>query len=173
MENQTNSKNFIVKNGVMLGVASIILSLVMFATGTHLDPHWSNSLISAALFIGLIFLGTKQFKEANNGFMSWGEGVKVGVGIAIVAGLIVVVYNYIFMNFISPDFMSQMMEIQNQKLLESGMTEEQIEATNEMGKKFQSPAIMAAMGIIGYAIGGFIIAAITSAIMKKSEEETY
>ena len=48
--------------------------------------------------------------------MSWGQGVKVGVGIAVIAGLIVVVYNYIFMTFIEPDFMMQMTEIQNQNL---------------------------------------------------------
>jgi Co/Zn/Cd efflux system component len=42
-----------------------------------------------------------------------------------------------------------------------------------MGKKFQSPGIMAAMGIIMYAIGGFIVSAIGAAIMKKSEEEQY
>ena len=173
MENKVNSKSFIVNNGVILGVASIVLSLVMYATGSHLDPHWSNSIISAILFIGVIAYGTSKFKEANGGFMSWGQGVKVGVGIAVLAGLIVVIYNYIFMNFIEPDFMNQMMELQNQKLMDGGMTEEQIEAANEMGKSFQSPAIMAAMGIIGYAIGGFIVAAITSAIMKKSEEDNY
>ncbi|MEE9408532.1 MAG: DUF4199 domain-containing protein [Polaribacter sp.] len=173
MENQANSKGFIVNNGVILGVASILLSLVMYATGSHLDPHWSSSVVSAALFIGIIILGTKKFKEANGGFMSWGQGVKIGVGIAVLAGLIVVIYNYIFMNFIEPDFMSQVMEIQNQKFLDQGMTEEQIDAANEMGKSFQSPGVMAAMGIIGYAIGGFIVAAITSAIMKKTEEENY
>ena len=173
MEDQANSKSFIVNNGITLGVASIILSLVMYATGNHLDPHWSTSIISAALFIGLIIYGTKQFKDENGGFMSWGQGVKVGVGIAVLAGLIVVIYNYIFINFIDPEFMNQMMEIQSQKMLDNGMTEEQIEAANEMGKSFQSPGIMAAMGIIGYAVGGFIVAAITAAIMKKSEEETY
>ncbi|MCI2227788.1 DUF4199 domain-containing protein [Polaribacter sp. MSW13] len=173
MENQVNSKSFIVNNGIILGVASVVLSLVMFATGNHLDPHWSTSLVSAALFIGLIIFGTKKFKEANGGFMSWGQGVKIGVGIAVLAGLIVVIYNYIFMNFIEPDFMSQLMEIQNQKYLDQGMTEEQIEAANQMGKSFQSPGIMAAIGIISYAIGGFIVSAISSAIMKKTEEENY
>jgi hypothetical protein len=173
MENQVNSKSIIINNGLTLGVASIILGLVLYATGNHLEPHWSSSVISAALFIGLIVLGTKKFKEANGGFMSWGQGVKVGVGISIVAGLIVIIYNFIFMNYIEPDFMNQMTELQNQKLLDGGMSEEQIEAANEMGKAFQSPGIMAAMGIIGYAIGGFIVSAITSAIMKKSEEENY
>jgi hypothetical protein len=42
-----------------------------------------------------------------------------------------------------------------------------------MSQAFQSPGIMAAGGIIAYAIGGFIVSAITAAIMKKSEEENY
>ncbi len=173
MENQTNSKSFIVNNGVILGVASVLINLVLYAMGKHLDPHWSTSVISGALFIGLIIYGIKQFKDANGGFLSWGQGVKIGVGISIVAALIGVIYNYVFMNFIEPEFMSQIMEVQNQKFLDQGMTEDQIEAANEMSKKFQSPAIMAAMGIIGSAIGGFVVSAIAAAIMKKSEEETY
>ena len=173
MENQVNSKQFIVNNGILLGVASIVLSLILYATGNHLTPHWSVSLISAALFIGLIVFGTKKFKEANGGFMSWGQGVKVGVGIAVLAGLIITIYQYVFMNFIEPEYMAQMMEIQNQGFIDGGMTEEQIEAANKMGESFRSPFMVAAMGIIMYAIGGFIVSAITSAIMKKSEEEQY
>ena len=173
MENQVNSKGFIVNNGVILGIVSIVFSLVLYATGSHLKPHWSTSIINAVIFIGAIVLGIKQYKAANGGFLSWGQGVKIGVGVSVLGGLIVVIYNYLFMNFIEPDFMSQMMEIQNQAFLDQGMTEEQIEAANEMTKSFQGPTMIAALGIIGYAIGGFIVAAIVAAIMKKSEEETY
>jgi hypothetical protein len=173
MENQVSSKSFMVNNGVVLGVASVIYSLVIYATGNHLNPHWSGSLITGAIFIGVIFYGIKQFKEANGGFLTWGEGVKIGVGIAVLGGLIVVIYNYLFMSFIEPDLMNQLMEVQNQAFLDQGMTEEQIEAANEMSQAFQTPGIMAAVGIISYAIGGFIVSAITAAIMKKSEEESY
>ena len=173
MENQANSKSFMVNNGVILGVVSVLFLLVTYATGNHLNPHWSKSIIDVVIFIGVIFYGIKQFKEANGGFLSWGQGVKIGVGIAVLGGLIVVIYNYIFMSFIEPDFMNQMMEVQNQMLLDQGMTEEQIEAANEMSQAFQSPGIMSAAGIISYAIGGFIVSAITAAIMKKSEEENY
>ncbi|AUC84876.1 DUF4199 domain-containing protein [Polaribacter sp. ALD11] len=173
MENQVNSKGFIVNNGVILGVASVIFALVLYATGNHLKPHWSASVINAIIFIGTIIYGIKQYKAANNGFLSWGQGVKVGVGVAIVGGLILVIYNYLFTNFIEPDFMQQMMDIQNQAFLDQGMSEEQVEAANQMGKAFQGPFLLAALGIISYAIGGFVVAAIAAAIMKKSEEETY
>ena len=130
-------------------------------------------MITSALFIGILVWGIKSFKSENGGFLSWGQGVKIGVGIAVLAGLINVIYSYIFMNFIEPDFMNQMMEVQNQMYIDTGMTEEQIENANEMSKKFQSPGITAAMGIIAYAIGGFIVSAIGAAIMKKSEENQY
>ena len=173
MENQANSKSFIVNNGLMLGVASILVSLIVYATGNHLPPHWSISLISIALTIGAIIYGSNQFKKANSGFMSWGQGVKIGVGIAILAGLIGAIYNYVFMTCIEPNYMEQLMEIQNQKLFDGGMSEEQIEAANEMSKKFTSPLMGVAFSIIGSAIFGFIISAITSAVMKKTEENDY
>jgi hypothetical protein len=173
MENQLSSKSFMVNNGIILGVASILFALVLYATGNHLSPHWSASIINAIIFIGIIIYGIKQFKEANDHFLSWGQGVKIGVGVAIVGSLIVVIYNYLFMNFIEPDFMNQMMEVQNQTYLDQGLTEEQIEAANKMTSSFSTPGIMAAVGIISYAIGGFIVSAIGAAIMKKSEEEAY
>lgn len=173
MENQANSKSIILNFGIYLGVATILIELTKYAMGVHLDPHWAFAVLGGALFIGLIVFGIKKFKEANGGFLTWGQGVKIGVGVAIVAALVGSIYNYVFMNFIEPDFVTQMMEVQNQKLLDQGMTEEQIEAANEMGKSFQSPLLMVAFGIIGSAIGGFIVAAIAAAVMKKTEEETY
>ena len=45
MENQANSKNVILNYGLYLGVASILLSLIIYATGNHLEPHWFFSVI--------------------------------------------------------------------------------------------------------------------------------
>ncbi|NCT09512.1 MAG: DUF4199 domain-containing protein [Flavobacteriia bacterium] len=173
MENQANSKSFIINNGVILGVLGVLTSVINYAFGTHLDPHWSTSLASSVFFIGLIVLGISQFKKANGGFLSWGQGVKIGVGIAILAALISVIYNYIFVTFVEPDFMAKVMEVQNQKLIDQGMSQEQIEAANSITEKFKSPLVSSSIGIIGSAFFGFIVSAIAAAIMKKSEEETY
>ena len=173
MENQASSKNFIINNGVILGILGILISVILYAMGMHLDPHWSIGILQFILMIAIIVLGISQFKNANGGFLNWGQGVKIGVGIAILAALISVIYNYFFITFVEPDFMTQIMEIQNQKLIDQGMTEEQIEAASEMSKKFSTPLFTAAFGIIGSAIGGFIVSAIAAAIMKKSEEEIY
>ena len=173
MEEQANSKSLIINYGVILAVAGILLSVITYVMGAHLKPHWSVSVISIALTIAFVVFGIKKYKEINNGFISWGQGVKIGVGICILSALITAIYQYIFMTVIEPDFMQQAMEIQNQAYLDGGMTEAQIEGANEIAQKFQSPGIIAAISIIGAAILGFIISAIASAIMKKTEEETY
>ncbi|WP_299157618.1 DUF4199 domain-containing protein [uncultured Tenacibaculum sp.] len=173
MENQTNSKSIIINNGLILGTISVLMSLIMYALGNHLNPHWSLSLVSTIFTIAFIILGIKKYKSINDGLISWGQAVKIGVGITILAALISVIYNYIFISFIEPDFMNQLLEVQNQKMIDGGMSEEQIEAANEMSKKFSSPLITSAIGIIGAAILGFIISAIAGAIMKKTEENDY
>ncbi|WP_431165286.1 DUF4199 domain-containing protein [Tenacibaculum halocynthiae] len=173
MENQANSKSIIINNGLILGASSVLLSLTMYALGKHLNPHWSLSIVSMLITITLIVLGIKKYRAINNDLITWGQSVKIGVGITVLAALVSVIYNYIFVSFIEPDFMAQMMEVQNQKMLDGGMSEEQIEAANEMSQKLSSPLIGAAMGIIGSAVLGFIISAIAGAIMKKTEENEY
>ncbi len=171
MENQVKSKSFIVNNGLILGVATILLSVTTYAVGMHLEPHWSVEVVSYIIFIGLIIFGIKKFKEANGNFLSFGQAVKIGVGIGVLAGLIASVYQYIFMTYIEPEYMTQLTEIANQKLLEQGISEEDIDAANAMTDSFKSPSMVVAMGIIVSAIGGFIVSAIAGAIMKKSAEE--
>ncbi|WP_369047671.1 DUF4199 domain-containing protein [Tenacibaculum sp. UWU-22] len=170
MENQANSKSIIINYGLLLGGASVILSLIIYATGNSLNQNWITSVISTLLIVGFIVAAIKKFKQANGEFLSWGQAVKVGVGVAVVAGLILAIYNYIFMNFIEPDFMNQVMEKQQQLMIDKGLTDEQIETSMQMAKKFQSPAISAAMSIVSSAVFGFIISAIAGAILKKTEQ---
>jgi hypothetical protein len=173
MENQANSKNIILNYGLYYGIASIFISLIFYALGMHLEQGLTNMFIGLAVMLAFIVLASKKFKEDNNGFMSWGQGVKIGIGVVLIGVLIAIVYQQIFINFIEPDFMNQVMEIQEKALVDAGMTEEQIEASMEMGKKFSGPLMQSAFALLGGAFFGFVISAITSAVMKKSEEETY
>ncbi|PQJ73521.1 MULTISPECIES: DUF4199 domain-containing protein [Polaribacter] len=173
MENQADSKSIILNYGLYLGVIGIIVHLILFATGSLLEFQWINSLVSFVAMIALIIIGIKKFREANDGFISWGQGVKIGLGITMISAVIALVYTFLFMNYIDPTFQQQAMELQQQKWLDAGMTEEQVDNAVAMAQKFQSPGILAAIILATSAFFGFIISAIAAAIMKKSEEETY
>lgn len=173
MENQAPSKSIILNYGLYLGIASVLINLVNYAFGDYLKPHWSVSVLSGVLMIAIIVFAFKKFKEINGGFMSWGQSVKIGVGVTVISAVIVIVYQQLFQNFIEPEYMQQMMMMQEQAWIDGGMNSEGIDSAKEMMQKFQGPLISSAIGLIVAAFIGFVVSAITGAIMKQSAEEQY
>lgn len=173
MENQISSKNIMINYGVYLAVASILINLIFYATGTLISLGWLIGVIGFGLVIAIIIFGIKKYKEVNNGLISWGQAVKIGVGISVVSGVIGVLYSLIFNNYIDPTMQEQIMDIQRQAWADANMTSEQIEAAEEMAKTFSSPTITSAIQIVASAFFGFVISAIAGAIMKKTEGDEY
>ena len=85
----------------------------------------------------------------------------------------VIFYNLLFINFIEPEFISQVAAVQEQAWVDAGMSSEQIEASKKMMENFQSPVISSAIGIVVAAFVSFIISAIAGAIMKQTPVEQY
>ena len=70
--------------------------------------------------------------------LSFGQAVKVGIGVSIVSDFLVTIcrrgyriYNLIFMNFIEPDFMNQLLQVEKAKWIEAEMSSEQMEGNRE------------------------------------------
>ena len=173
MENQVSSKSIILNQGLYLGIASVLINLVVYAMGNHLQPHWSVLPISMVIMTAFIVMGMKQFKKGNGGIMTWGQAVKIGVGLTMISAVIVTIYNLIFANFIEPDFAQQMSAVQEQAWIDAGFNDEQIETSKKMAASFNGPLISSAVGLVVAAFIGFIISAIAGAVMKETGEEQY
>jgi uncharacterized membrane protein (DUF106 family) len=174
MENQEiTPKQIMLNYGLLLGFASVLINVALYSMGKTYDPHWSVGVISIGVTVVIIILGIKKIKELNNGFLSLSEALKTGLGIALISGIITVIYTLIFTNFIEPEYFARMLEVQQQKMLETypNFTDEQLEASMEMAKKMSGPAISSAIAIIGSLFFGFIISLIGGLIMKKTDEE--
>ncbi len=170
MENKpTEAKKFVLNYGVLLGILSVILGVVMYVTDAHLDPSIIYTVISSLILIVVITYGIKAFKQENGGFLNLTEALKVGIGIAVIGGLISAIFSYVLMTFIEPDFMAQTMEVTRNKMLETNpnMTEDQVEEAMEMGASFSSPWVLMAFSLIGSLFFGLIISLIAGLVMKK------
>ena len=161
MENQQMSTKTIALNyGLILGFVSILLHVVLFALGKHLEQDWKISVLSIVISAVAIVLGIKKFKESNNGLLSFGQGLKTGIAIAMISAVVYIIYTMIFMFVISPESMEHGLEIARQKLLENpNMTDETIEAALSLQKKFSAPAFLIPIMLIA------------TLIMKKTDEE--
>lgn len=173
MESKASSKNVMLNYGLILGVVSILISVISYALGMHLERDWKFGVLGFVAMIVILSMAIKKFKTDNNNLLSFGQAVKVGMGVAIVSSVIVIIYNQIFINFIEPEMMNQLLEVEKAKWVEANMTSEQMEAAEDMFNLFSGAAISSAIAIVASAFFGFIISAIAGAIMKRSAEDGY
>jgi len=177
MENQTNTttpKKIMLNYGLIFGFVSILISVTNYAVGNIYKPHWSVQVISFLAAIAFIVMGLKKVKESNGGNLTLGESLKTGLGIMLIGAIIGLIYTYIFMTFIEPNYMNNMMELQQQKMQANpNMTDEQIEAGMKIAKKFSGFGVIAIAGILWSLFLGFVISLIAGLIMKKAPEQEY
>ncbi|MGI9531323.1 DUF4199 domain-containing protein [Lutimonas sp.] len=174
MENQpTLSKKSIMLNyGVMMGVITIVISVLNYAFGNTYDPHWSVNVVSAIAVIVIIVLGIKKLKEAQSGFLSVGDSIKTGLGITMIGALISIVYMYIFTKFIEPDFIMKIVEINRTKTLEAApnITDEQLEVSANMTRDYFYVFTFGMIIIFNLFIG-FLTGLVSGLVMKNTEED--
>jgi preprotein translocase subunit YajC len=169
MENQqVTAKKFVLNYGILLGIVSVIYGVFMYVTNVYLDPSIIYGIISFLILIVLITLAIKAFKTENNGFLSLSEALKVGIGAAVIGGIIAAVWSFALTTYIEPDYTNQIMEVQREKMIETQpeMTETQIDTAIGMSSKLSSPPIAFAISLIGSLFFGLVISLIVGLIMK-------
>ena len=112
MENQANSKSIILNYGLYLGLATVTISLVKYAMGELYTQEYYSGILGFFLMIAFIVLGLKNYKAVNGGFITFGQSVKVGIGIAMITSVINIVYILLLSNVLEPDFAINSIETQ-------------------------------------------------------------
>jgi DNA-binding transcriptional regulator of glucitol operon len=169
-ENQPKTGKFALTYGLILGGISVIYAFMLYTMDMHYQGGAAVMLISIGLMIAAVIIGMMQFKKANNGFMSFGQALKVGVGICLISGIIGVIFNQILANVIDPEMMSKAIEYQRGQLMEgTALSPEQIDAQIEMGQKFSTPSMQVLFGLIFSVVLGFIVSLIPALVLKKQE----
>ena len=101
METQQDSVKKIALNyGVLLALVSISLQVISYVMDAHIDRPWWVSFVQLLISIAIIVLGLRAFKMGNGGYLTFWQSVKTGLAISIVAAIISVLFNYIFITFI-------------------------------------------------------------------------
>lgn len=170
-ENKPKTGKFALTYGLILGAVGVIFAFMLYTADMHYQGGIAVMLISLALSVAGIVLAMIQFRKANNGYMSFSEALKVGVGVSLIAGIIGIIFNQLMANVIDPDMISKAMEFQRNQLMETtAMTPEQIDSQLEMGKKFSTPTMQIVFGLVFSLVFGFIISLISGLILKKQED---
>ena len=171
------------KAGLFLGLIFGLIMVLQTIIGYVMDinpvsyPTYGlilNFLNFLILPVILIYLGCTNFKKMNGGFASFGESLKVGVTICVIAGLVAGLFTIIF-NAIFPEYVEDLMRKTRLIMLsdENNMTEEQVDMAIGVTRKFMSPFIAIPSTIAIYAFIGLLYSLIIGAIVKKDRNQSF
>nr|WP_299343657.1 DUF4199 domain-containing protein [Allomuricauda sp.] len=165
---QPKTGKFALNYGLILGGISVVFGILLYTQDLHTSQSPALMVFNIVIMGVLIFLGVQAFKKANETYLTIGEAIKVGVGIALIAAIIGILYSYILTSFIDPDAPSKIMDARLAPALESGdITQEQFDQQKEQSLKFWwmgYPVILIFNIILGLVLG-----LISGLILKKAK----
>ena len=169
-DNDPKTGKYALNFGLLLGVVSVIFAFMLYTADMHYQGGIPIMLISLSLSLAALIIAMIQFKKANSGYMTFGQALKIGVGVCLIGGIIGIIFNQIMANVIDPDMMAKAMEFQKNQLLETTkMTVEQVDAQMEMGKSFSTPTMQIVFGLIFSVVIGFVLSLVPALVLKKNE----
>ncbi|GAB4007036.1 DUF4199 domain-containing protein [Spirosoma sp. KCTC 42546] len=172
MNNQTSTARVALKWGLITGITLVLYSTILYT----LDQATNRGLslvIYGILIVGLI-LGMREYRSANEGYMSFGDGMSLGTLLSAIAGFLSSLFTIFYTNIIDPGFQERLTEQVREQMEEQGnMSDEQVDQAVDMMQKFQSPGITFAVGIFMTILIGVIFSLVIAAFIRKNKTNPF
>lgn len=158
------------KYGILTGLASGVLSIIMFISGAF-ETVWIGIVLALVISVGGIVMAHKEFKRLNGGYMNYGKGLVIGTVLSLIAGLISGLISFAYIQFVDPGVLDRMKEMQMAMMEKFGMPEDKMEeAVAKLDEQF-TPTKQLTSGLTSGLIGGFILSLIVTAVTKRNKPE--
>ncbi len=158
--------------GIYLGLALVLYSLFLYFIGQTFNR--TLGLVVYLIYIAGVFFGIKTFRDTyRNGFLTYGQALGAGTVTALYAGIIAAIFTYLLYAVIDPDLTAKLIEFSKQKMLDKGLSDEQVEMSMKASKIMMKPWIMAGSAIINSAFLGVIISLIEGIFLKREGETPF
>ncbi len=149
-------KNTVLKYGLYgLLVGFIIFTLHLTLGIGNLDYGTNEILGYVSIFLSLsfIFFGIKHYRDrVNNGLLSIGKAISIGVLISLLVGSGIAIADFIYTKFIDPSFFKNY----EQMLIDQGKQDEIIQMTSETAALFML-LLVTTIGFIISLVSGLIL----------------
>lgn len=151
-------KNTILRYGLYGLIAGFIIFMLHLTLGINNLSYSTNEILgylSIFLALSFIFFGLKHYRDkVNNGVLSLGKAIFIGLLISILVGLGIAIADFIYTKFIDPEFFSRYADM----MIEQGKADQVIEMTSITAALFMLTLVI---------IIGFIISLISALILQR------
>lgn len=166
-------KTSVLKFGLLSSLTLVVLFTIQFSLESNLSYSSSEvfGYVSIVLALLFIYFAIKHYRDTvNNGSVSFGKALLIGVLVSLLAGLTFGIINYIYVEIINPEFMTEYYDYMVEKAKSSLSDAEfqirlqEMEAEKEL---FSNSIISSLVMSATVLIIGFIIALISGLILQR------
>lgn len=177
MENQTettpSSSIIALKYGFIGGLLSFLFSTLTNVMGWaeqfQESLAWVSSVYSLLLAVTVSYLCLKEFRDQNEGFISYGKGLGLSTLLGAITGLSAGGFNYIYIQFIDNSVMQRQLDLARERMEDQGLSASQIQSAEEITRLFLNPGIQFAIVVIMSILFNFLLGLIVSAVVKREK----
>jgi hypothetical protein len=155
--------------GLLTGLISIIISFGLNAA--HLEQSPAKWLTLVVMIAGIV-LGQQAYKKANGEFMSYGQGLGVGMMVASVSAVLSAAFSYIYVTFIDPEMTARLLDKARADMEAQGkLNDAQIDQAMHWTAMFMQGPALVAIALVGGIVMGLLVSLITAAVLKNPKPE--
>jgi hypothetical protein len=166
-------KNTVIKYGLYALLSGFVFFGLPFLLGMGVNFDYGELIGYTSMVLSLLFVyfGIKHYRDnVNEGKVSLGKAIGIGMLIALFSAVGVAFFDYIYTTQINPDFANEYIEYSIKKM-EVTLTPEELKISSEelrqQMKDYGSPSFMALMMFTSVLILGFIISLISGLILQR------
>ena len=170
------NSNFVTKwamtYGLYLGLFHIIFIIFLYLRGNIFDSK-SYGYISMAFVIGIIWIGIVKYRDkVNKGFLTYGQGVGLGVLISVFGSIFAAATIYILMK-LDTSLSIQRLTLLQEEAMKRGMPDEVLEKMEPWYTWWAKPFVVALSKLVNKIFLGTVFSLIIAAIVKRKPESGF
>ncbi len=168
-------KRITFKYGTYSGILMVLCFLTpyfIWGKDTDLSKGEIIGYISMVVCLSGVFFGIKNYRDKKqNGYITFGNALGLGLEISGVASIIFGIYNYVLYKFLAPDLSQRLMDYYKNKIINSGQSKEiiakQLQEMQSQAGFYGNPIIMGLVMIVTVFAIGLAVSLISAAILKR------
>ena len=140
--------------------------LLLFIFGLVNNQSLSN--LGSLIFIVVIYFSIRIYRDQlSEGRIEFGKAFTIGFLTALVMGIIGAFYTYIEYKYLSPGLIEEMMILMEERLINKGISDDQIEMQSQLMEQILGPGLMAFGILFSSAFWGALISLLLAAVLKR------
>jgi len=174
MENKGLLEKSFVKWGLYAGLASVVLTFLLYMIDIKLLVSGWISLIIYGMIITFMVLSARQERNENGGYLSYGKAVLNSVGVNIISTILSIIFTALLYNVIDPELPESLKTISMENMASTmegfGSSEADIDNALKMAEERQVDYDLKGLSMVALiAIAmNFIVGLIVSIFTRKN-----